>query len=48
MCYRAYNAENFESDVVAPMTQLDDGIWLLHLSNGLYSAFKGHSDADAR
>lgn len=40
MCYRAYNAENFESDVVAPMTQLDDGIWLLHLSNGPTAAFK--------
>ncbi|MDO5049245.1 MAG: threonine synthase [Actinomycetaceae bacterium] len=40
MCQRAYNADNFGSDVVTPMTQLEDGIWLLHLSNGPTAAFK--------
>ena len=40
MCRRAYSVENFGSREVAPMTQLSDHIWLLHLSNGPTAAFK--------
>lgn len=40
MCRRAYSVENFGSREVAPMTQLSDRIWLLHLSNGPTAAFK--------
>ncbi|MDU5569022.1 threonine synthase [Actinomyces sp.] len=40
MCKRAYSVENFGSREVAPMTQLSDHIWLLHLSNGPTAAFK--------
>lgn len=40
MCQRAYSEENFGSKTVAPMTQVTDGIWLLHLSNGPTAAFK--------
>ncbi|WP_072344269.1 threonine synthase [Actinomyces urinae] len=40
MCKRAYSVENFGSRAVAPMTQLSDHIWLLHLSNGPTAAFK--------
>jgi len=39
-CHGAYTAANFGSDEIAPMTQLADGTWLLHLSNGPTLAFK--------
>ncbi|MDO5034458.1 MAG: threonine synthase [Actinomycetaceae bacterium] len=40
MCDRAYSEANFGSVKVAPLTQLSDGVSLLHLSNGPTAAFK--------
>jgi len=35
-----YTRETFGSDAVAPLTRLDDGLWLLELSHGPTLAFK--------
>lgn len=40
LCDRAYNAEVFGTDVVVPVSELGDGLWLAHLSNGPTAAFK--------
>jgi len=40
ICERAYSEDVFGSRAVAPVTELDGGLWLLHLSNGPTAAFK--------
>ena len=40
ICERAYAPEKFLDPAVAPVSQLSDGLWLLHLSNGPSAAFK--------
>ncbi len=40
ICHRAYTPEKFGSDIVVPVSQVDDRVWLLHLSNGPTAAFK--------
>ncbi|WP_053385416.1 threonine synthase [Leucobacter celer] len=40
MCRAAYSAENFVADEVVPLTQLEDGIALVGLSEGPTLAFK--------
>lgn len=40
MCQRAYNEDVFSHPDIAPVSELADGMWLLHLSNGPTAAFK--------
>ncbi len=40
ICDRAYAPAKFLDPAVAPVSQLSDGLWLLHLSNGPSAAFK--------
>ena len=40
ICDRAYAPEKFLDPAIAPVSQLSDGLWLLHLSNGPSAAFK--------
>ncbi len=40
ICDRAYAPHKFLDPAVAPVSQLSDGLWLLHLSNGPSAAFK--------
>jgi len=40
MCDRAYNSDNFSSPEIVPVSELHDGIWLCHLSEGPTAAFK--------
>ena len=40
ICDRAYAPTKFLDPAVAPVSQLSDGLWLLHLSNGPSAAFK--------
>ncbi|RMB61995.1 threonine synthase [Tessaracoccus antarcticus] len=40
ICERAYAPHKFLDPAVAPVSQLSDGLWLLHLSNGPSAAFK--------
>ena len=40
ICERAYAPEKFIDPAVVPVTQLSDGMWLAHLSNGPSAAFK--------
>ena len=40
LCEAAYSVENFGSALVAPVSQVDDGLFLAHLSNGPTAAFK--------
>lgn len=40
ICARAYAPAKFLDPAVAPVSQLVDGLWLLHLSNGPSAAFK--------
>ncbi len=40
LCERAYTREAFATDEIVPVTELGDGLWLLHLSNGPTAAFK--------
>lgn len=40
ICERAYRLENFGNQNVVPVTQLSDGNWLAHLSQGPSAAFK--------
>ncbi|MDR0960263.1 MAG: threonine synthase [Propionibacteriaceae bacterium] len=40
MCDRAYTAEKFGTTTVAPVTKLEDGLFLAHLSEGPTAAFK--------
>ncbi len=40
LCARAYTAEAFGDDAIVPVSQLGDGLWLAHLSNGPTAAFK--------
>ncbi len=40
ICERAYAPAKFLDPAVAPVSQLSDGLWLLHLSNGPSAAFK--------
>jgi len=37
---RAYTKEKFGTDLIAPATQLEPGLWLAHLSQGPTAAFK--------
>ena len=37
---RAYDPDKFLDPAVVPVTRLDDGLWLAHLSNGPSAAFK--------
>ena len=40
ICERAYTAEKFGDRRIAPVSRLDEGLYLLHLSNGPTAAFK--------
>jgi threonine synthase len=40
MCERAYTAAKFGTDDIAPVSQLEPGLWLAHLSEGPTAAFK--------
>ena len=40
LCQAAYSADNFGTTMVAPVSQLEDGLYLAHLSNGPTAAFK--------
>ncbi|MDO5735304.1 MAG: threonine synthase [Propionibacteriaceae bacterium] len=40
ICERAYAPGKFLDPSIAPVSQLSDGLWLLHLSNGPSAAFK--------
>lgn len=40
MCRRAYNEDVFSHPDIAPVSELSEGMWLLHLSNGPTAAFK--------
>ncbi|CAI9402865.1 threonine synthase [Aestuariimicrobium sp. T2.26MG-19.2B] len=40
ICRRAWNGQVFSSDEVVPVTELGDGLWLAHLSEGPTAAFK--------
>ena len=40
ICQAAYSADVFGSAIVAPTSQIGDGLWLHHLSNGPTAAFK--------
>ncbi len=40
MCRRAYTVEKFGDPQIVPVSQLSDGLWLGHLSNGPSAAFK--------
>ena len=40
LCQGAYTAEAFGSEEVVPVSELGDGLWLAHLSNGPTAAFK--------
>ncbi len=40
ICQRAYTVEKFIDPRIVPVSQLSDGIWLAHLSNGPSAAFK--------
>jgi len=40
LCDAAYSEANFGSARVAPVSQVDDDLWLAHLSNGPTAAFK--------
>ena len=40
LTHRAWNGEVFSTDQVVPVDQLEDGIWLAHLSEGPTAAFK--------
>jgi threonine synthase len=40
MCARAYNSDHFSSPEIVPVSELRDGIWLCHLSEGPTAAFK--------
>jgi len=40
MCAAAYSHEVFGSELVAPVAQVDDDLWLVHLSNGPTASFK--------
>ena len=40
ICERAYTAEKFDDPRIAPVSRLEEGLYLLHLSNGPTAAFK--------
>lgn len=40
ICERAYTTEKFGDPRIAPVSRLDEGLFLLHLSNGPTAAFK--------
>lgn len=40
ICERAYAREKFLDPAIVPVSQLADGLWLAHLSNGPSAAFK--------
>lgn len=40
LCERAYNDSVFASPEIVPVTELDGGLWLAHLSGGPTAAFK--------
>ncbi|MFT4110720.1 threonine synthase [Propionicimonas sp.] len=40
LCGRAYNADIFSSPEIVPVSALDGGLWLAHLSGGPTAAFK--------
>ncbi|GAB2481230.1 threonine synthase [Luteococcus sediminum] len=40
ICERAWNREVFGTEEVVPVSQLGDGLWITHLSNGPTAAFK--------
>jgi len=39
-CAAAYSPQNFGSDLVVPVSEVRDGLWLAHLSNGPTASFK--------
>ncbi len=40
ICARAYTAEAFGDEAIVPVSELGNGLWLAHLSNGPTAAFK--------
>jgi threonine synthase len=40
LCARAYTAAAFGDEAIVPVSELGDGLWLAHLSNGPTAAFK--------
>jgi threonine synthase len=40
LCESAYNSVTFSSPEIVPVTQLNDGLWICHLSEGPTAAFK--------
>lgn len=40
ICERAYASDKFLDPAIVPVSQLSDGLWLAHLSNGPSAAFK--------
>lgn len=40
ICERAYAVDKFLDPAIVPVSQLSDGLWLAHLSNGPSAAFK--------
>ena len=40
LCEKAYTAEAFGDTEIVPVSELGDGLWLAHLSNGPTAAFK--------
>jgi threonine synthase len=40
LCEKAYTAEAFGDPEIVPVSELGDGLWLAHLSNGPTAAFK--------
>ena len=40
LCVRAYSEAKFSTAKVAPVSKIDEGTWMLHLSNGPTAAFK--------
>lgn len=40
VCERAYNSETFSDAAIVPVSELKDGLWICHLSQGPTAAFK--------
>lgn len=40
ICKRAYNSDTFSDPQIVPVTELNDGLWICHLSEGPTAAFK--------
>lgn len=40
ICERAYNSDTFSTDAIVDVSELNDGLWICHLSEGPTAAFK--------